>query len=98
MERPEAWRADYRGDRGALYSIEGVESAECPVSLIHEETRADVERFARAKRLKEAAGVSPWGTDLAAWPAREVDIFDLLELEHTRTENARWEAEREMRD
>lgn len=95
--------ADYRGDvaggRGqALYTIEGVESRECPVSRIDEATRAGVEQFARAKRMKEAAGAAAWGTDLSAWPAREVDLFDLLELEHIRTENAKWEAEREARD
>lgn len=95
--------ADYRGAGGSgrggvLYTIEGVESRECPVSRIDESTRAAVEQFARARRMKEAAGTAPWGPDLSAWPAREVDLFDLLELEHARTEAARYEAERESRD
>jgi hypothetical protein len=95
--------ADYRGAGaggrgGTLYTIAGVESRECPVSRIDESTRAAVEQFARARRMKEATGAAPWGPDLSAWPAREVDLFDLLELEHARTENARYEAERESRD
>lgn len=94
--------ADYRGDAGGggagvLYTIEGVHSRECPASRIDEGTRADVERFVRAKRMREAAGVTPWGADLSVWPAREVDLFDLLEMEERRTEAARWEAERALR-
>ena len=96
--------ADYRdgaaGGRagGVLYTIEGVASAECPVSRIDEATRAGVEQFARAKRMKEAAGAAARRPDLSAWPAREVDLFDLLELESARTESARYAAERETRD
>ena len=87
-------RAEDARGRAVLYTIEGVESRECPASRIDEATRAGVEQFARAKRMKEAAGAAPWGPDLSAWPAREVDVFDLLELEHARTEAARFEAER----
>jgi hypothetical protein len=89
---------DYRGDHGALYTIEGVSTRECPVSRIDEATRADVERFVRGKRMQDAAGAAAWGADLAAWPAREVELFDVLEIEHQRTEQAKWEAERAMRD
>lgn len=73
--------------------MEGVATAECPVSLITPESGEILRLFTRAERLQES-GTALFGPDLSAWPAWAVDAFDVLTTEQIRLENAKWDAEK----
>jgi hypothetical protein len=91
------WTATYRTEKGTEYSIEGVETAECPVSLISPRAAEIVQVFSRAKYAKDGAGAALYGPDLSKWPAWAVDAAVAIEQERIREHNARSAAEvREM--
>lgn len=94
MIRPEtiSWVADYQ-EQQLVFSVDGVQSVDCPVSEITGESYELVNVFLRSRRLKEASGTSLFGANLAEWPAWAVDAIDTLELEEMRYQNARMEAQ-----
>lgn len=83
------WTPSYWGARGVPYSVDGVEAAECPVSLISARSVELITIYHRAKR----SGVAMFGPDLSAWPAWAADLFDALDVEQIKLDNAKWEAE-----
>lgn len=94
MERVEPWRADYltHGKDPRPFTVVGISSKECPVSAITGQSQELLEIFARSKRMKEAAGMSLYGPNMADWPARMVDVFDVFEAENINYENAKYDA------
>ena len=83
----------YRTDSGAEFTIAGIATAECPVSLITPRSQELLQMYIRAKRVKEASGAALFGPDQSEWPAWAVDAVDVCELESIRHENAKIEAE-----
>ncbi len=77
--------------------IEGVECDECPVSLISLESLAWLDDYYRARRAKEAFGSPPHSGGLEAWPARDLDALDLIQMEDNKYEHAKYDAERSER-
>lgn len=89
---PDVWTPRYEttGKEAVPYHVEGIRSVECPVSAITGTSEEYVNQFIRARRLKEATGAAPLGSDP---PARLVDAFDELEAQSRLVEAARMEAE-----
>lgn len=78
-------------DGGERFTVKGIRTAECPVSLIKGASSNWVETFSRMKRMKEN-GAALFGSDLSQWPARTVAAMDVLETENLRYEQAEREA------
>ena len=80
-------------DKQTLVTIDGVESEECPVSLL---TRASwgagiryfVTEIGKAVRVKETTGAWPGGMDSGRWDPRYYDAVELAHCELRRYENA----------
>jgi len=72
-----------------VVTIKGIETAECPVSLISAESNAFLNFYYRIRAAKEATGgVAGYGPDLGVWPARLVEAMTLLEVESSKAQNA----------
>lgn len=71
--------------------VEGVESRECPRSLLERtpETMAAIDRYFRAERMHSAMGGVLYGPDSSLWPARWVDTVNVLSGEIEREDAAR---------
>lgn len=90
-DKPWRWTPDYRTSEGVSYTVEGVESAECPVSAITPDSLAWLAEFNAASWFSEA-GVSAYGPDLANWPGRAMDAHRLIQIQTSRLDAARHEA------
>jgi hypothetical protein len=84
---------EYQTANGFGYTVRGVECDECPVSFITGETKADIDEWSTARKMKEIAGVQA-GPDLSSWAARDVDVWRILAAEENKFESARADAER----
>lgn len=69
-----------------------MESLECPVARITDESLRLVRDFARAKRVHEASGGVLYGPDSSLWRARWMDAVELIEMEVQRADAALHEA------
>ena len=77
--------------RNGQYTVEGVSSAECPVSVATEvmpQAQQLVQIFERSKRLA-SLNAPLYGPHLESWPVLIVDAFDVLECETIAIDNAR---------
>jgi hypothetical protein len=87
------WRGAYEipavGERAAMPYEVDVESRECPVALVRQESLDWIQEFDRAQRVKEATGGVLYGPDSSEWPARWFDVVDLLQIETEREDRAR---------
>lgn len=90
-DKPWRWSPSYKTPGGEQYTVDGVESAECPVSAITPDSRAWLAEFDAATWFAES-GVAAYGPDLSAWPGRAVDAHQLIQIETARLEAARHEA------
>lgn len=84
------WTPEYRTERGTAFTVEGVSSAECPVSAI---TPRSMELLVVWLRARRVPGAAMFGSDLSRWPAVMVDAWETLEIEQARYEQARMDAE-----
>jgi hypothetical protein len=91
--KPWRWTPDYRTTKGESYTVDGVESAECPVSAITSESLAWLEEHGAAAWLRDA-GAAAYGADLASWPGRALDAHKLIQIEQARLDAARDDATR----
>lgn len=80
---------------GRIYQIDGIESSECPVSIITAESREILDLEARGRRYRSSLGASLFGSDSAKWPAWWADAVNLIEINRILQHNAQIEAERE---
>jgi hypothetical protein len=64
------------------------------VSLITPRTSEFINIWLRSTNVHESTGSSLYGPDLSEWPSRMVDVFEILETERRKVDNARMEAER----
>jgi hypothetical protein len=73
-----------------VYTVPGVETAECPVSLITGRSRELIQIVIRARQLQRSGG-----SLFAAgeWPVEIVDAVCAVEQADCQVENARIEAE-----
>ena len=75
-----------------------VQSHECPVARISEESLRWIRDFSRAKRVHGALGGVPYGLDVRQWPARLFDAVDVIEGEVQKAEAAMHDAVRNIRE
>lgn len=75
------------------YVIDGIESAECPVSAITTESRWLLNLESGAKRVYDASGASMFGPDAGRFPAWWFDAVTTIEGCRVLENNARMEAE-----
>lgn len=80
------------------YIVDDVEINECPVSAITPESQQLIQLFAMAGHAHEASGATLFGPDLSKWPARMFDAQVVLEQCRIEENNARCQAEADMRD
>ncbi|TAL08403.1 MAG: hypothetical protein EPO02_13040 [Nitrospirae bacterium] len=85
------WSPDYRTKDGESYTVEAVESAECPVSAITPQSLIWLAESDTAAAFADA-GVAAYGPDLGAWPGRAVDAHKLIQIEQSRLHLAKQEA------
>ena len=94
-EKTWRWTPDYRiadgKHEGESYTVDGVESAECPVSAITHDSIAWLAEHDQARWMKDA-GAAAYGPNLGDWPARALDAHQLLQIEESRVDTARYEA------
>jgi hypothetical protein len=93
-KREACWIAQHRTEKGTSFDIEGVSSAECPVSLVTPESMEYLMLWIKCKRLHEGIGGTPLGPNLGDTPAATVDAMNLLEVENSRYEQARMETDK----
>lgn len=87
LDREKWWAPTYYSGKGRLIQINGVSTAECPVSLTDGWTFQVLMDYAEAGRFE---GAHMYGPDLSRWPARLFDAFALFALEDSRIENEKY--------
>lgn len=76
------------------YTVEGIESAECPRSYITGESAKLVTEIKQANWVKTTSGAWPGGTDSDNWDVRFVDAVGMFAIEDNRIESAERKAVR----
>lgn len=76
-----------------VYIVPDVQSDECPVSLITQESLALLRLEAQNGSLHKAAGASIGGPDAGTWPAWWADVVTTISRARNAEENARIEAQ-----
>jgi len=92
-KRPPCWYADYKTAKGTPYRVDGVETNECPVSLISPQSRELVTLFTGAEQVHKVAGACLFGPDLGKWPTWAYDAQLTIARADTLERAARFEAE-----
>lgn len=67
------------------FNANGTATNECPVSLITAKSEELIQVFAKSKALA-SFGATPYGNNLAKWPAKMVEAFVILEEEQAKTD------------
>ena len=91
----EAWTPIYRLPGGPAYTVEGIESSECPVSAITPESKVIVDLDSKARRIKDASGAAFPSANPSEWPAWWADAVAHIELMNVLESNARQVAQHE---
>ena len=100
-DRGEWWAPEYeyqgfRPDGSRIprtFTVDGVSSAECPVSRITPESRKMLDLISRNMRTRDAAGAVLFGTDTQHWPAWWWDAVTIAEAQKLAADEARMNAE-----
>ncbi len=86
------WVPEYTAGN-LVYVVPDVQSDECPVSLITQESLVLLRLESQNGSLHKAAGASIGGPDAGAWPAWWADVVTTISRARNAEENARIEAQ-----
>lgn len=92
----DVWKPEYAvkiNDKNTLVHIDGIESEECPVSLLKRSPwgssiRSLVTQISQAIRVKEMTGAWPGGPDSSRWSSRFYDAVEMAFIEQRRFDRA----------
>ena len=73
-----------------MVSINGISTAECPVSVSSGWVIEVLMLWASSRRFENGL---LYGPDLSSWPAHVYDAFDLFNAEENRLTAAKWDAD-----
>jgi hypothetical protein len=91
-ERKPWWAARHKLDKNKSYVVSGVETAECPVSLITAESLQLLEMVTSSNLTKESSGAALFGPNTSRWPAWWHDAVVVVALQERAEQAARMEA------